>query len=142
MNSLLQQKLTRAFQLTYDLFAHLAEADLCLALADLPANRIAAQVWCVVGARESYLKAIQHGEWQGFACSLRTPKVQSAVLAALEASAEQLSEIAFNHLNEKQLSLAFDLLEHEVQHHGQLVRYVYANQLTFPTSWQKRYALS
>jgi hypothetical protein len=142
MNSLFQQKLTRAFQLTYDLFAHLAEADLLLDLADLPANRISAQVWCVVGARESYLKAIQHGEWQGFACSLRTPKNKSAVLAALVASAERLQEIEFSKLGEKQLSLACDLLEHEVQHHGQLIRYVYANRLTFPASWQERYALS
>jgi hypothetical protein len=34
-----------------------------------------------------------------------------------------------------------DLLEHELQHHGQLIRYVYGNKLEFPESWKKRYTV-
>ncbi|MBK8233243.1 MAG: hypothetical protein IPK72_22375 [Candidatus Eisenbacteria bacterium] len=37
--------------------------------------------------------------------------------------------------------LALDLLEHEVQHHGQLIRFVYGNGLTFPESWKVRYTV-
>ena len=34
------------------------------------------------------------------------------------------------------------LLEHEAQHQGQLIRYVYALDYTFPESWASRWALS
>ena len=37
--------------------------------------------------------------------------------------------------------LLVTLLEHEVQHHGQLIRYVYANGLSFPASWSERYTV-
>jgi hypothetical protein len=35
-----------------------------------------------------------------------------------------------------------DLLEHEAQHHGQLIRYLYALKLAIPDSWKARYALA
>jgi spore coat protein CotF len=35
--------------------------------------------------------------------------------------------------------LFMDLLEHEIQHHGQLIRYIYGNKLTFPNGWKQRY---
>jgi hypothetical protein len=33
------------------------------------------------------------------------------------------------------------LLEHEIQHHGQLIRFVYGNRLSFPESWNQRYTV-
>lgn len=64
-----------------------------------------------------------------------------AVLAALRSSADRLSGIAFEPLSDRQIELGFDLLEHEIQHHGQLIRYVYGNGLSFPGSWNKRYTV-
>ena len=141
MNQILKAHLHRAFELTRDLVAHLDEACLGLALPGLPSNRIAGQVWCVVGARESYLAAIRAGGWKGFSCSLETPRVKRSVLAALEATQKSLGEIDFGELTDAQLELALGLLEHEVQHHGQLIRFVYANGLTFPASWNQRYTV-
>ena len=134
-------RLERAFALTRDLVAHLDEGALGLDLPNLPSNRIAGQLWCIVGARESYTRAIEAGGWQGFACSLSAPRVKGSVLAALEATQARLATVDFAGLGDGQLALAFDLLEHEVQHHGQLIRYVYANGLTFPESWNKRYTV-
>ena len=34
-----------------------------------------------------------------------------------------------------------DLLEHETQHQGQLIRYVYGLKYKFPKSWAERWAL-
>jgi len=34
-----------------------------------------------------------------------------------------------------------NLLEHEAQHHGQLIRYLYGLRLPIPASWKSRYAL-
>ncbi len=141
MNQKLKTHLVRSFRLTHDLFTHLDEASLSLDLPNLPSNRIADQLWCIVGARESYTKAIEAGGWQGFSCSLKTPRAKEAVLAALEATQERLGEIDFAGLSETQVDLAFELLEHEVQHHGQLIRFVYANGLTFPVSWNERYTV-
>ena len=87
------------------------------------------------------LKGIEMGGWQGFSCSLSTPRVKQSVLAVLEATLVQLEALDFSELSDRQLALAFDLLEHEVQHHGQLIRYVYGNSLTFPESWHVRYTV-
>jgi hypothetical protein len=141
MSERLKARLERSFELTRDLVAHLEERALGLELPRLPSNRIAGQVWCILGARESYMRAIHAGGWQGFSCSLESPRVKKSVLAALEATHRGLRGIDFAGLTDAQLDLAFGLLEHEVQHHGQLIRFVYANALTFPESWKKRYTV-
>jgi hypothetical protein len=137
----LKEKLNRSFNLTHDLVAHLDEASLNLDLPNLPSNQIAGQLWCIVGARESYIEAIKAGGWKGFSCSLTTPHVKRSVLAVLKTTHNQMNEMDFMDLTDKQIDLAFDLLEHELQHHGQLIRFVYGNGLTFPESWNKRYTV-
>lgn len=137
----LKERLDLAFGLTHNLVAHLDEAALALDLPGLPSNRIAGQLWCIVGARESYMRAIEAGAWAGFSCSLDAPGVKQSVLAALDSSRLQLAEIDSGDLEALQIDMLFALLEHEVMHHGQLVRYVYANGLTFPESWNKRYTV-
>ena len=141
MSEALKVRLQDSFELTADLVNHLDESALLLDLPGLPSNRIAAQLWCVVGARESYLAAIRAGVWQGFACSLTEPRSKEAVAGALVRTAEDLGGASFESLTGTQSDLAFALLEHEVQHHGQLIRYVYANGLTFPKSWNERYTV-
>jgi hypothetical protein len=141
MNQLLEAKLDRSFNLTHDLVAHLGEESLALDLPNLPSNQISGQLWCIVGARESYLKAIEASGWQGFSCSLKAPRVKQSVLNALEATHEHLKTIEFAALTDVQLDLGFNLLEHEIQHHGQLIRFVYGNKLTFPKSWNERYTV-
>ena len=141
MNQKLKARLEHSFRLTHDLIGHLDEESLGLDLPDLPSNRISSQLWCVIGARESYTRAIETGSWQGFSCSLTTPRVKQTVLAALEATHRRLNEINFADLTDAQIDFAFGLLEHEVQHHGQLIRFVYGNGLSFPDSWNKRYTV-
>jgi len=141
LNQQLKAKLDRSFKLTHDLVSHLDETSLSLDLPGLPSNRIAGQLWCIVGARESYIKAIETDGWKGFSCSLTTPRVKQSVLAALEATHKRMNEIDFADLTDVQIELAFNLLEHEIQHHGQLIRFVYGNGLTFPDSWNKRYTV-
>jgi hypothetical protein len=137
----LKEKLDRSFKLTHDLVVHLDEISLNLDLPDLPSNRIAGQLWCMVGARESYIKAIEMGSWKGFSCSLTTPSVKQSVLDTLEATHKRMNEIDFAELTDAQVEFAFNLLEHEIQHHGQLIRFVYGNRLSFPDSWNQRYTV-
>ena len=62
------------------------------------------------------------------------------MLVSLEATQKQLGLLEFSK-TDSQLEFTFGLLEHEVQHHGQLIRFVYGNGLSFPDSWNKRYTV-
>jgi hypothetical protein len=135
-------KLEQAFQLTGDLVEGLEATQLSLGLGDLPSNRIGEQLWCVVGARESYFKAIQKSEWAGFNCSLINVASKPEIIERLQAT--QLEIISFlrgKTLTEKQTDLVIDLLTHEIQHHGQLIRYLYGNGIKFPKSWRQKYSV-
>lgn len=109
MNRLLKTRLERSFQITHDPVVHLEETALNLDLPNLPSNRISGQLWCVVDVRERNTKVIEAGGWQGFSCSLKTPKVKQSVLEALEATHQRLNELDSSGLGEAQLELAFAL---------------------------------
>ncbi|MDP2011184.1 MAG: hypothetical protein Q8K11_13505 [Phenylobacterium sp.] len=106
-------------------------------------NPIGGQFWCLVGARESYARAFEAGRWRGFSCSLSEPDAPGAVQAALAASRDLMLErlAAHGDLDEARQGILIDLIEHEAQHHGQLIRYFYANDLPFPPAFASRYAL-
>lgn len=107
-------------------------------------NTIGAQMWCVVGARESYTKAIENDGWIGFGCSLSGRDVASKerVLEALARSKAGLTEtIDGVEWTDTRDGLLLDLLEHEIQHQGQIIRYVYSLGRRFPESWATRWAL-
>ena len=141
---MLTDRLGHALELTDLLAAGIDEESLGLHNGAAPSNTIALQFWCIVGARESYGRAIERGEWAGFACSLNEPGSARAVRDALSSSGARVRELCGaleQPLDAARESLIFDLLEHEVQHHGQLVRYFYANGLQFPDRFAARYAL-
>lgn len=144
-NSIVKSKLKRTFSLYEDLVSNLSGDELAKDLVGLPSNTIGQQIWCVIGARESYLNSILKGSWVGFSCSLEWNSTTdiTAVLKSLTDSREKfLSAISeLNALSENQQSLLLDLVEHETQHHGQLIRYLYALRIEIPSSWKKRYSL-
>ncbi|TFB23899.1 hypothetical protein E3U55_03545 [Filobacillus milosensis] len=135
-------RLLKACNLTIDLYKTIDDEGLKLRISDLPSNTIGEQVYCIVGARESYLIALKHGKWKGFSCSLEDCFDQQLVIHKLEESSSKLEqflqEADINNIN---ADLLIDLLEHEVMHHGQLIRYFYANRLSFPKSWNQRYTV-
>lgn len=143
--TLLLDRLNKAFDLYNDLAVHLNEASLGSKLATLPSNTIGEQLWCVVGARESYTRGIQKGQWDGFRCSLTKDDIskKTEVTAALAKSAATAQQVLgqLGSLTTAQEKLAFDLLEHEVQHQGQLIRYLYGLKLGIPAGLKERYHL-
>ncbi|MCC7405813.1 MAG: hypothetical protein IT288_15540 [Bdellovibrionales bacterium] len=143
--NMLCDRLNKAFELYNELVAHLNETSFGSKLAELPSNTIGEQLWCVVGARESYLRGIQKGQWDGFRCSLTKEdirKKKSVADALLKSS--QTAEQVLNQLESllpAQEKLAFELLEHEIQHQGQLIRYLYGLKLGIPAGLKARYHL-
>lgn len=141
---IIADSLNRSFTLYRDLIESLDETTLSSKLPQLPSNTLGLQLWCVVGARESYSRAIQANQWAGFTCSLETVSVKTPVAEALTRSAQAVSDAlkSIETYTDVQNRLIIDLLEHEAAHHGQLIRYLYALKLTIPASWKSRYALT
>jgi hypothetical protein len=146
----LGKAIRKNFQRSFDLYRELVESlndsQLSTNLPNLPSNTIGEQIWCVVGARESYSKAIHADAWSGFSCSLTSDQigVKAEVLAALKRSEEVvlMALAGIDKYTATQSELAIDLLEHEAAHHGQLIRYLYGLKLEIPQSWKSRYALN
>lgn len=127
-----------------ELVEHLPEEALSQALP-VPSSTIGEQLWCVNGTRESFTKAIVEGGWAGWDNLLAYEDSGSkAVLrTALASSARRFDEaVAEVVWDSSRNSLLLDLLEHEVQHEGQLIRYIYALPYRFPASWADRWSLN
>ncbi|MFV8829885.1 hypothetical protein [Alkalihalobacterium sp. APHAB7] len=139
---ILKKRVLQAMSLTDDFYNHINEGCLTLKISDVPSNTIGGQAYCIIGARESYLKALKNGHWVGFDCSLIDSNDKPLINSKLEethANIERfLRETGIDNITS---NLLFDLLEHEVQHHGQLIRYTYANKVEFPKSWNIRYTV-
>lgn len=141
--TVLVSRLERAFALYRDFADSLNDSSLGEKLPGLPSNTIGLQLWCVVGARESYARAIRAGSWAGFACSLASPMEKERVVEALVRSADEVRTVlgGIDGFSQPQQGLILDLLEHEAAHQGQLIRYLYGLRLAIPESWRARYAL-
>ena len=111
----------------------------------VPSNTVGAQLWCVIGARESWARAIAAGEWQGFSCSLTSgeelvqPEVMARALAESAAAVREACRAAPE--DDARADLKLRLLVHESQHQGQLLRYLLGLRLEVPAGWNARFAL-
>lgn len=139
---LLKQRVLQALRLTDDFYNHINGDSLRLRILDLPSNTIGEQAYCIIGARESYLEALRVGQWDKFICSLTDCNNITLIINKMEETHNNieafLQDIRIGEINS---NLLFDLLEHEVQHHGQLIRYAYSNKIDFPKSWNIRYTV-
>jgi uncharacterized damage-inducible protein DinB len=146
-HTVLRARLGNALALTNDLAAELSAESLKRRNGQSRSNSIGAQFWCLIGARESYARAFRDGAWSGFACSLdrhdiANPKaVQEALLSSQRLVQQSLDMTDQSEVDDARTNILLDLVEHEVQHHGQLIRYFYANDIPFPPSFASRYHL-
>lgn len=145
MNHLLRRRLERANTLYLDFVDTVTAEQLASHLVDLPSDTVGHQLWCVLGARESYPRAAKAGEWQGFTSPVTAEQTTdaAAVRAALVQTAADVDEwvAGLDPGDDDSLRYVLALLEHETQHHGQLIRYLYGLGIERPHSWQQQYAL-
>ena len=145
ISAIIRERFVASFELYDELASEVPEASLALKLPGIASNALGDQLWCVVGARESFAGAIRSGAWSGFSCSLtaQETRARDAVIAALSRSAEDLL-VAIDDLgmyDDDRSRFALRLLEHEAAHQGQLIRYLYGLRLPIPAGWKVRYAL-
>ncbi|MBU9712314.1 hypothetical protein [Evansella tamaricis] len=142
MDIIVKQRVLQALSLTDDFYTHINGDHLRLRISDVPSNTIGEQAYCIIGARESYLKAFIIGKWDGFECSLSDSTNKTLINSKLkETHTNIIRFLQDNSIGEINPNFLMDLLEHEVQHHGQLIRYAYANNIEFPKSWNIRYTV-
>lgn len=137
MRETIVRNLEKRIQSYSDLIAAIDSADLGARL-EIPKDKsVAEHLWCIVGARESYARALAAGEWQGFSCSMVTHDRASferalvasgkALLAAIESVDEWSSSLD---------ELLAAVSEHEVMHEGQIIRHMYGLGRGLPASWR------
>ena len=88
--ALLRRRHTIANSLYLDLLDALPPDRLRARLPGVRSSPVSNHFWCVVGARESYVRAARAGSWQGFDCSLADDEDADQVRAALEHSAAEV----------------------------------------------------
>ena len=144
LQRLIDARLDATFALYDELIASLEGPQLRQSLP-VPSNPIGSQLWCVVGARETWTRALETGSWGPFRCSIgsyedtQRPDVVARALAA-SASGFRTAALAKPD-DDARTDLKLGLLEHEDQHLGQLLRYVLGLGLAVPPGWKKRFAL-
>ncbi|MGJ8657897.1 MAG: hypothetical protein ACSHX6_15725 [Akkermansiaceae bacterium] len=143
ISSIIKDSFKRSFTLYSDLVDTIDNASLNSQLPQIRSNSIGQQLWCVVGARESFSNAIKEGKWTGFSCSLESTSDKIPVAEALNRSSKAVQEALENieSYTDTQNRLIIDLLEHEAAHHGQLIRFLYGLNLEIPARWKTKYSL-
>lgn len=137
MRETILRNLETRFAAYAELVAALDESALGERL-DAPRHKsLAEHLWCIVGARESYAKAIAAGEWRGFGCSM-SGQQRADFEKSLDSSARATLDAVANagEWTETRDDLLASLAEHEVMHEGQIIRHMYGLGRDLPSSWK------
>lgn len=144
MQQLVDARLDAVFELYDELVASLDGGQLRRSLP-VPSNPLGMQLWCVVGARETWARAMETGAWGPFSCSLESfedTMKPELVVAALAGSASAFREAASaSDADAARTDFKLALLEHEAQHLGQILRYLLGLGIEPPPGWRARFAL-
>lgn len=137
MRDTIVEALRARIQSYSDLIEAIDSQDLGARLGVPKDKSVAEHLWCVVGARESYAKALDYGEWQGFSCSIDSferDDFERSLRSSGEALLTAIRDVSDWSLARDQL-LA-DVYEHEVMHEGQIIRHMYGLGREVPPSWR------
>ena len=118
-----------------DLAAQVDDETIAAELGVAKHRSLGMHLWCVVGTRESFAKAIAAGEMRGWACSVGNFS-QGEFVAKLAESAQTLLA-SIDRVTEWTLErdrLLAEVAEHEVMHEGQIIRVMFGLEKPLPES--------
>lgn len=151
LNHILLNEWKKIRRLTYDYLDMLDGTHLSLRLPFPESKPIGYQFWCMIGAHESYLNQLRHGEWMGFSCSLDkldevTPSTIKQQMIKSDAEMESLlntMDIQGSLKDGKSVyEIVMQMIKHEMHHHGQLINLMFCHHLPIPASWHEEWALA
>lgn len=136
MREVIERNLRARFAAYADLIATVDEAMLTAKL-DVPKHKsLNEHLWCVVGARESYARALAAGQWEGFRCSMGAYSCDDFCNKLNDSAESVMKAIAsVTEWTPQREQLLAMLSEHEVMHEGQIIRHVYGTGGVLPKSW-------
>lgn len=135
MREIVVRNIKERFEVLNQLAKSLTEVQFSLKLDAPKYKTVEDHLWCVVGARESYFKALLAGEWQGFNCSLANESVKSDYERVLQETQDRFDRVLSGvHWSEGTEKILASLYEHEVMHEGQIIRLIYGLGLEMPKS--------
>lgn len=135
MREVIIENLRKRFGFYAELAGQLDDEQLNATL-DVPGHRsLGLHLWCVVGTRESYAKAIPAGAMAGWASSV-TALSQTELVAKLADSGRILLQAieAVGVWTPERDALLAEVAEHEVMHEGQIIRAMFALDQPLPAS--------
>ncbi len=135
MRDIVVDNLGKRFGFYADLIADTDEATINAAM-DVPRHRsLGMHLWCIVGARESYAKAIEAGAMQRWSSSVTKfePEEFTAKLASSAQALQDAIDAVEDWTPERERLLA-DIAEHEVMHEGQIIRLMFGLEKPLPES--------
>lgn len=133
---IIMKKLENVFKMNNEYIEMIEEEKLKLRMPSVRSNTIGSQLACVARARDAYFKSIVNDEefsWDpDFPYDDRYEHLKLKK-HLMEKSTEIIKWIeSCEKISENQLSLIIDLFSHEFLHQGQLIRYMYANNISMP----------
>jgi uncharacterized damage-inducible protein DinB len=137
----LRETMIRNLRTHFDAYAALiaqVRGDELKERLDAPKHKsLGEHLWCVIGSRESYARAITAGKWSGFSCSMQQFSHDdfAAKLASSASTVIETLEQTGDWTPERD-ELLLQLTEHEVMHEGQIIRHMYGMQRTLPATWR------
>lgn len=143
-------RLAHNMEMTGELAEHFSEVSYrACAYSGDEDSELSKQFWCIIGARNSYSKAIKEGSWQGFDCPIKRTeaRIKSTTLAQLLRSKDTVLNTVYACANNAEQFLAaapqiLRILEHEISHHGHIIRYAKALNIDFPSDFSQHYQIT
>lgn len=135
MRDTILANLTRRFEFYADLAKETGDNTVNAEL-DVPRSRsLGLHLWCIVGTRESYAKAIAAGEMRGWESSVKKLEQDEFVRKLASSSAALLEAIrAVSDWTPERDKLLAEVAEHEVMHEGQIIRLMFGLEKPLPSS--------
>ena len=135
MRATIVANLRKRFDFYADLVQEIDEQTIHAEL-DVPRQRsLGLHLWCIVGSRESFARAIERGEMGDWACSVK--KLERDEFVAKLASSAQALLAAIDGTQEwtpARERLLAQIAEHEVMHEGQIIRLMFGLEKPLPAS--------
>ena len=137
----MRDKIVKNLETRFDAYADLitqTDDDALQKKLDVEKHKsLAEHLWCIVGARESYAKALTAGQWEGFGCSMTSFSQADFGDTLCKSAHEVLTAIrSIEDWTDEREELLATLAEHEVMHEGQIIRHIYGAGAEVPSSWK------
>lgn len=135
MRETIVANLRKRFDFYTDLVAEVDDETINAELAVARNRSLGLHLWCVVGSRESFAKAIAAGEMAGWSSSV-TKFERDQLNAKLVGSSQLLLEAigAVQAWTPEREQLLAQIAEHEVMHEGQIIRLMFGLEKPLPAS--------